>query len=77
MLILPSNGASSAASQTKNIRFTSAVPVLFSAVIQDFSTLDGVSNGRAEIMVGRGSFIGAFPLFGYDYKITMNYLRNI
>jgi probable LLM family oxidoreductase len=59
-----------AASQTKRIRLTSAVTVLSSAdpvrVFQDFSTLDAVSNGRAEIMAGRGSFIESFPLFGYD-----------
>jgi len=59
-----------AASQTKNIRLTSAVTVLSSAdpvrVYQDFSTLDGLSNGRAEIMAGRGSFIESFPLFGYN-----------
>ncbi|MDO7906297.1 LLM class flavin-dependent oxidoreductase [Paenibacillus sp. JX-17] len=59
-----------AASQTNNIRLTSAVTVLSSAdpvrVFQDFATLDGISNGRAEIMAGRGSFIESFPLFGYD-----------
>ncbi|WP_442600625.1 LLM class flavin-dependent oxidoreductase [Paenibacillus sp. KN14-4R] len=61
---------SAAASQTNRIRLTSAVTVLSSAdpvrVFQDFSTLDGISNGRAEIMAGRGSFIESFPLFGYD-----------
>lgn len=35
-------------------------------VFQDFATLDGISNGRAEIMAGRGSFIESFPLFGYE-----------
>ena len=49
---------------------TSAVTVLSSAdpvrVFQDFATLDAISNGRAEIMAGRGSFIESFPLFGYD-----------
>ena len=59
-----------AAGQTKRIRLTSAVTVLSSAdpvrVFQDFATLDGISNGRAEIMAGRGSFIESFPLFGYD-----------
>lgn len=59
-----------AATQTKRIRLTSAVTVLSSAdpvrVFQDFATLDAVSNGRAEIMAGRGSFIESFPLFGYD-----------
>lgn len=61
-----------AAPQTKRIRLTSAVTVLSSAdpvrVFQDFATLDGISNGRAEIMAGRGSFIESFPLFGYDLK---------
>ncbi|WP_199617592.1 LLM class flavin-dependent oxidoreductase [Paenibacillus alkalitolerans] len=61
-----------AASQTTRIRLTSAVTVLSSAdpvrVFQDFATLDGISNGRAEIMAGRGSFIESFPLFGYDLK---------
>lgn len=63
---------SAAASQTKRIRLTSAVTVLSSAdpvrVFQDFATLDAISNGRAEIMAGRGSFIESFPLFGYDLK---------
>ncbi|MDP4096329.1 LLM class flavin-dependent oxidoreductase [Paenibacillus sp. P96] len=61
-----------AASQTTQIRLTSAVTVLSSAdpvrVFQDFATLDGISNGRAEIMAGRGSFIESFPLFGYDLE---------
>ncbi|WP_010278222.1 LLM class flavin-dependent oxidoreductase [Paenibacillus senegalensis] len=61
-----------AAPQTKKIRLTSAVTVLSSddpvRVFQDFATLDGISNGRAEIMAGRGSFIESFPLFGYDLK---------
>jgi probable LLM family oxidoreductase len=61
-----------AAMQTKRIRLTSAVTVLSSAdpvrVFQDFATLDGLSNGRAEIMAGRGSFIESFPLFGYDLR---------
>ena len=55
---------------TKNIRFISAVTVLSSAdpvrVFQNFATLDLISNGRAEIMAGRGSFIESFPLFGYN-----------
>ncbi|OIJ19305.1 luciferase [Anaerobacillus alkalidiazotrophicus] len=61
-----------AAPQTKRIRLTSAVTVLSSAdpvrVFQDFASLDGISNGRAEIMAGRGSFIESFPLFGYDLQ---------
>ncbi len=59
-----------AASRTEKIRLTSAVTVLSSAdpvrVFQDFATVDAISNGRAEIMAGRGSFIESFPLFGYD-----------
>lgn len=59
-----------AAARTKTIRLTSAVTVLSSddpvRVFQDFATLDLLSNGRAEIMAGRGSFIESFPLFGYD-----------
>jgi probable LLM family oxidoreductase len=58
------------AARTKNIRLTSAVTVLSSddpvRVFQQYATLDGISNGRAEIMAGRGSFIESFPLFGYD-----------
>ena len=60
------------ASRTKRIRLGSAVTVLSSddpiRVFQRFSTLDAVSNGRAEIMLGRGSFIESFPLFGFDLK---------
>ncbi|HEX7807653.1 MAG TPA: LLM class flavin-dependent oxidoreductase, partial [Thermoanaerobaculia bacterium] len=59
-----------AAERTKNIRLASAVTVLSSddpvRVYQDFATLDLLSNGRAEIMAGRGSFIESFPLFGND-----------
>jgi probable LLM family oxidoreductase len=59
-----------AAERTKTIRLTSAVTVLSSddpvRVFQEFSTLDLLSGGRAEIMAGRGSFIESFPLFGYD-----------
>ncbi|GAB2441885.1 LLM class flavin-dependent oxidoreductase [Nocardia tengchongensis] len=58
------------ASRTERIQLTSAVTVLSSAdpvrAYQDFATLDGLSNGRAELMAGRGSFIESFPLFGYD-----------
>ncbi|WP_368908709.1 LLM class flavin-dependent oxidoreductase, partial [Bacillus wiedmannii] len=68
----PAMVLSAAAPQTKKIRLASAVTVLSSAdpvrVFQDFSTLDGISNGRAEIMAGRGSFIESFPLFGYELK---------
>src|SRR6058998_2550768 len=59
-----------AAARTKQIRLTSAVTVLSAAdpvrVFQEFATLDLLSNGRAEMVVGRGSFIEAFPLFGLD-----------
>ena len=59
-----------AATRTKRIRLSSAVTVLSSddpvRVFQAFATVDGLSEGRAEIMAGRGSFIESFPLFGYD-----------
>jgi probable LLM family oxidoreductase len=59
-----------AAMRTKKIKLTSAVTVLSSddpvRVYQEFSTVDLLSGGRAEIMAGRGSFIESFPLFGYD-----------
>ncbi|TGE04943.1 LLM class flavin-dependent oxidoreductase [Hymenobacter fodinae] len=59
-----------AAARTKQIRLTSAVTVLSAAdpvrVFQEFATLDLVSQGRAEMVVGRGSSIEAFPLFGFD-----------
>ncbi len=61
-----------AAARTKNIRLTSAVTVLSAAdpvrVFQSFATLDLVSRGRAEMVVGRGSFIEAFPLFGLNLQ---------
>ncbi|MBB5065892.1 LLM class flavin-dependent oxidoreductase [Granulicella mallensis] len=61
-----------AAARTKNIRLTSAVTVLSSddpvRVFQDFATVDLISAGRAEIVVGRGSFIESYPLFGYDLQ---------
>src|SRR4051794_31664904 len=59
-----------AAARTRRIRLTSAVTVLSSddpiRVFQEFSEVDLISGGRAEIMAGRGSFIESFPLFGYD-----------
>lgn len=59
-----------AATVTKNIKLGSAVTVLSSSdpvrVYQSFATVDGMSGGRAEIMVGRGSFTESFPLFGHD-----------
>ena len=58
------------AGRTTNIHLGSAVTVLSSddpvRVFQRFATLDGVSDGRAEVILGRGSFIESFPLFGYD-----------
>ncbi len=60
-----------AAARTQRIRLTSAVTVLSAAdpvrVFQNFATLDLISQGRAEIVVGRGSFGEAFPLFGLDF----------
>lgn len=59
-----------AAARTKRIRLASAVTVLSSddpvRVFQQFATVDLVSQGRAEIVVGRGSFIESYPLFGFD-----------
>ena len=58
------------AARTQRIRLGSAVTVLSSddpiRVFQRFSTLDALSNGRAEVILGRGSFIESFPLFGFD-----------
>ena len=66
----PAVALAAAATRTSRIRLTSAVTVLSSddpvRVFQQFATLDDLSAGRAEIMVGRGSFIESFPLFGYD-----------
>ncbi len=68
----PPVALAAAAARTRSIRLSSAVTVLSSAdpvkVFQDFSTLDLLSGGRAEIMAGRGSFIESFPLFGYDLE---------
>jgi probable LLM family oxidoreductase len=65
------------AARTQRIRLGSAVTVLSSddpvRVFQRFATLDAVSNGRAEIILGRGSFTESFPLFGYsmlDYEVV-------
>jgi alkanesulfonate monooxygenase SsuD/methylene tetrahydromethanopterin reductase-like flavin-dependent oxidoreductase (luciferase family) len=64
----PSIILAAAAARTKAIKLTSAVTVLSAAdpvrVFQNFATLDLVSQGRAEMVVGRGSFTEAFPLFG-------------
>ncbi|MEY4695981.1 MAG: hypothetical protein RIT14_409 [Pseudomonadota bacterium] len=67
---------SAIAAQTRSIRLGSAVTVLSSddpvRVFQRFSTLHAISNGRAEVILGRGSFTESFPLFGYelgDYEV--------
>src|SRR5205807_4714690 len=61
-----------AASRTQRIRLTSAVTVLSSAdpvrLFQEFATLDLLSRGRAEMVVGRGSFTDSFPLFGFQLR---------
>lgn len=66
----PATILAAAAAQTKKIRLTSAVTVLSTAdpvrVFQNFATIDLISRGRAEIVVGRGSFVDSFPLFGYN-----------
>ncbi|MDK4075393.1 LLM class flavin-dependent oxidoreductase [Staphylococcus pseudintermedius] len=68
----PTTVLAAAAAVTKNIKLSSAVTVLSSddpiRVYQQFATIDALSDGRAEIMAGRGSFIESFPLFGYDLK---------
>jgi len=60
------------ASKTKRIKLASGVTVLSSddpvRVFERFSTLDAVSNGRAQVILGRGSFTESFPLFGYDLR---------
>ncbi|WP_295672038.1 LLM class flavin-dependent oxidoreductase [uncultured Mucilaginibacter sp.] len=61
-----------AAARTSNIRLTSAVTVLSAAdpvrLFQQFATLDIISRGRAEMVVGRGSHVEAFPLFGFNLQ---------
>jgi probable LLM family oxidoreductase len=68
----PAVTLAAAAGLTERIRLSSAVIVLSSAdpvrTFQDFATLDLVSSGRAELLVGRGSFIESFPLFGYSLE---------
>jgi probable LLM family oxidoreductase len=68
----PATMLAAAAVKTKQIKLSSAVSVLSSddpvRVFQQFSTVDLLSGGRAEIMAGRGSFIESFPLFGYDLE---------
>lgn len=60
------------AARTRRIRLGSSVTVLSSddpiRVFQRFSTIDAISNGRAEVILGRGSFIESFPLFGFDLE---------
>jgi len=66
----PTTLLAAAAARTKKIRLVSAVTVLSSddpvRVYQQFATVDLISQGRAEIVVGRGSFIESYPLFGFD-----------
>ena len=68
----PSVILAAAAARTQRIKLTSAVTVLSAAdpvrVFQQFATLDLVSQGRAEMVVGRGSFTESFPLFGLDFN---------
>ena len=68
----PSVILAAAAGRTQRIRLTSAVTVLSAhdpvRVFQDFATLDLLSQGRAEMIVGRGSFIDAYPLFGLSLR---------
>lgn len=67
------------ASRTERIRLTTSVTILSSddpvRVYEQFATLDAISDGRAEVIVGRGSFTESFPLFGYDlsdYEVLFN-----
>jgi probable LLM family oxidoreductase len=73
MVSTPAVVLAAAAARTKQIRLTSAVTVLSSddpvRVFQEFATVDLLSGGRSEIMVGRGSFIESYPLFGYDLNL--------
>lgn len=66
----PATVLAAAAVKTNRIRLSSAVTVLSSddpvRVFQSFATVDNLSDGRVEIMAGRGSFIESYPLFGYD-----------
>jgi probable LLM family oxidoreductase len=68
----PAVALAAIAERTERIRLTSAVNVLSSddpvRVFQDFATLDLLSGGRAELMVGRGSFVESFPLFGQELR---------
>ena len=68
----PATALAAIAAQTEQIRLSSAVTVLSSddpvRVYERFATLDAISNGRAEVILGRGSFIESFPLFGYDLR---------
>lgn len=70
LISAPAIALAAIAARTERIRLSSGVTVLSSddpvRVFQQFATLDLISNGRAEIMAGRGSFIESFPLFGYS-----------
>ena len=67
-----------AASKTKQIHLSSSTTNLPTInpirVYEQYATMDAIAPGRVEIMAGRGSFTEAFDLFGYDLKITMNFL---
>ncbi len=66
------NILSAAAARTKRIRLTSAVAVISTMdpvrLFQNYATLDLISNGRAEIVAGRGSFTESYPLFGMNFE---------
>lgn len=68
----PEMVAAAIGARTKDLRLSSAVTVLSSddpvRVYERFSTLDAITSGRAEVILGRGSFIESFPLFGFDLK---------
>lgn len=68
----PETVLSAIASKTKQIKLASGVTVLSSddpvRVFERFATLDAISNGRAQVILGRGSFTESFPLFGYDLR---------
>ena len=80
----PETGLAGIATKTSRIILSSGVTVLSSddpiRVFQRFATLDALSEGRAEIIVGRGSFTESFPLFGYaleDYQVLFEEKHNL
>lgn len=72
MISSPAVVLSAIAQVTKRIKLTSATSVISTLdpvrLFEDFATLDQISNGRAEIIAGRGAFVESFPLFGYDLQ---------